>query len=156
MPPKPELSSHERKQIVQQLLLQAKPDTQPVELKRGAIKSVANDFNVRFQRPMKTQQMWRVQPRRTTSRINNDVVSYILLKYIYIYCVWTSLQVKNVDFLPGATQKCWKVTVKWPVFAKKEGLLFRNGGSTSLGGRDKLSIIKSRLLGHWSLIEDTR
>ena len=46
MPPKPELSADQRKQMVSQRLLQVKEDTDPIVLRRGAILSVANNFDV--------------------------------------------------------------------------------------------------------------
>jgi hypothetical protein len=46
MPPKPELTADQRKQIVSQLLLRLKDGIAPPELKRGALKEVANNFDV--------------------------------------------------------------------------------------------------------------
>jgi hypothetical protein len=46
MPPKPDLTSDQRKQIVSQLLLLIKDGVGPPELKRGALKQVADNFNV--------------------------------------------------------------------------------------------------------------
>jgi hypothetical protein len=46
MPPKPDLTSDQRKQIVSQLLLLIKDGVAPPELKRGALKQVATNFNV--------------------------------------------------------------------------------------------------------------
>jgi hypothetical protein len=47
MPPKPELTSDQRPQIVSQLLLLVKDGSEPPKLKRGALTSVANNFNVK-------------------------------------------------------------------------------------------------------------
>jgi hypothetical protein len=43
MPPKPELSSDHRKQVVSQLLLLTKDGNQPPELKEGVLTTVANN-----------------------------------------------------------------------------------------------------------------
>jgi hypothetical protein len=56
MPPKSDLTSAERKQIVSHLLLRVKADTHPVKLKWGALKSTAIFFN----RSTKTmQRVWK-------------------------------------------------------------------------------------------------
>jgi hypothetical protein len=47
MPPKPELLSDQRKQVVSQLLLLLEDGNQPPKLKHGALTTVANIFNVK-------------------------------------------------------------------------------------------------------------
>ena len=56
MPPKPELTSDERKQVVSQLLLLIKDGNQPPKLQRGALTTVANNFNVK---PRTIGQIWK-------------------------------------------------------------------------------------------------
>jgi hypothetical protein len=56
MPPKPELTSDQRKQVVSQLLLLLKDGNQPPELKRGALTAVANNFDVR---PRTVGKIWK-------------------------------------------------------------------------------------------------
>jgi hypothetical protein len=47
MPPKPELTSDQRSQVIFQLFLLAKDGSEPPKLKRGALTSVANNFDVK-------------------------------------------------------------------------------------------------------------
>jgi hypothetical protein len=47
MPPKPELTSDQRSQVVSQLLLLVKDGSEPPKLKRGVLTSVANNFDVK-------------------------------------------------------------------------------------------------------------
>jgi hypothetical protein len=46
MPPKPELSSDQRKQVVSQLLLLLEDGNQPPKLKRSVLTTVANIFQL--------------------------------------------------------------------------------------------------------------
>jgi hypothetical protein len=55
MPPKPELMSDQRTQVVSQLLLLVKDGSQPPKLKRGALTSLANNFDVK---PKTVRKMW--------------------------------------------------------------------------------------------------
>ena len=56
MPPKPKLTSDERKQVVSQLLLLIKDGNQPPKLQQGALTTVANNFNVK---PRTIGQIWK-------------------------------------------------------------------------------------------------
>jgi hypothetical protein len=49
MPPKPELTSDQRKQVVSQLLLLIQDGDHPPKLKRGMLTTVANNFDVKAQ-----------------------------------------------------------------------------------------------------------
>jgi DNA-binding Xre family transcriptional regulator len=56
MPPKPELSSNQRKMIVSELLLRLKPDDENKKLRRGALTEVANLFAIN---PRTTARIWK-------------------------------------------------------------------------------------------------
>ena len=55
MPPKPELTSDQRKQVISHLLLLLKDGIAPPELKRGALTQVARNFDVR---PKTIKKIW--------------------------------------------------------------------------------------------------
>jgi hypothetical protein len=56
MPPKPELTSDQGKQVVSQLLLLLQDGNQPPKLKHGALTMVTNNFNVK---PQTAGKIWK-------------------------------------------------------------------------------------------------
>jgi hypothetical protein len=56
MPPKPELTSDQRKQVVSQLLLLIQDGDHPPKLKRGMLTMVANNFDMK---PQTVGKIWK-------------------------------------------------------------------------------------------------
>jgi hypothetical protein len=81
MPPKPELSSDQRKQIVSQLLLLIKDGVGPPELKRGALKQVADNFNV---------------------KATTLMLKALVMRKIYRQCMWVKFidNTCSIQFIP--------------------------------------------------------